>query len=136
MCIGRNLCLQQVYFDGRVSAVFSNDAPWWNRSYLFVECFPSSDGKEYVGYTLLAAFVLLFYTLGWPIATFVYLRHCVYTHAYIVQEADMPADEKITLRLLNGISPSSSSHVGYGHFMLDICELEASMLEMIHVVCY
>ena len=83
----------QVYFDGRSSLV---SPPRWNTADLLIQCFPGQGPAQlqYFAFSCLAFIVIVLFTFGWPLLTYLTLKHLFEQHAVVVQESDLPPDER------------------------------------------
>ena len=71
------------------------DPPRWNTADLLIQCFPG-EGRAYFAffiYSALSSLVILLFTLGWPLLTYLTLKHLFDQHAVTVRLGDLPSNE-------------------------------------------
>ena len=70
--------------------------PRWNTADLLIQCFPGQGPAQlqYFAFSCLAFIVIVLFTFGWPLLTYLTLKHLFEQHAVVVQESDLPPDER------------------------------------------
>jgi hypothetical protein len=71
------------------------DPPRWNKADLLIQCFPGQGSAQlqYFAFSAMAVLVIVFFTFGWPLFTYLTLKHLFDQHAVTVRLADLPPDE-------------------------------------------